>query len=502
MIWWILTRIVRLTFIMSVFGTVVLGGVALYTQYAFQESFYATWSRLLKPQIAWQKGKYPSVRPLFTVMESLLAKSDPRDLFGPLPGNPTAMQPAQWRSKTVGPQRTTDFRAPVRVGIDPPLTTARDIRAAIDKALPGTVLTVAPGEYLFNRPSIAVRPSGTPDRPITLRAARFGTVTLRFNILEGLHVQGAHWIFENLIIEGVCENHRSCEHAFHIVGQARQVVVRNNWVTDFNSPIKVNGSPKGYPDGGKIIGNAFVNRTARQTDRPVTFLDIVAANGWAIERNFIADFAKALGNRTSYAAFYKGGGSNNVFEGNLVRCEWRHRGGIRIGLSFGGGGSDAGSCRDRQCNPEHTGGIMRSNIVMDCPNDVGVYLNKSTATTIHNNLFLNTRGIDVRFADTDATIFNNVIDGRILGRDDAKYVENDNVISTFDAVLDRRVTDGIYAAPTAGDLRLADPGTILGKGIPAPGPAKDFCGNPYPANRGVMGPFQYGPGIGCTPSMP
>ena len=328
MIRWIIGRILRLTLIGLLATLLGLTGLALYTQYVFQESFYTTWSRLLRPQIAWQKGKYPSARPLFDL--------------------------------------AADGRGGASPGADEvSVATPRELTAAIEKAAPGTVITVLSGLYRFDGHSIDIRPAGTPDNPIVLRATRLGAATFHFNLLEGLHVQGAYWRFENLLIEGVCASDSRCEHAFHVVGGAAGVVIRNNWVANFNSPVKVNGSPRGYPDNGSILRNAFVNDRPRQTDNPVTFLDIVAANGWVVDGNFIADFAKALGNRVSYGAFFKGAGADNIFERNLVRCEWRHRGGIRIGLSFGGGGTTGEGCRSGSCSPEHTGGILRSNIRCD-----------------------------------------------------------------------------------------------------------------------------------------
>src|SRR3546814_13320650 len=86
----------------------------------------------------------------------------------------------------------------------------------------------------------------------------------------------------------------------------------------------------------------------------------------------------------------------------VVRCEWREHGGIRIGFSFGGGGPAQRFCRNYSCTNEHYDGVARSKVIMDCPNDVGIYLNKSKGTLIHNNALINTRGIDVRFAGTSA----------------------------------------------------------------------------------------------------
>src|SRR3546814_1781609 len=89
---------------------------------------------------------------------------------------------------------------------------------------------------------------------------------------------------------------------------------------------------------------------------------------------------------------------------------------IRIGFSFGGGGTAQRFCRNNSCTNEHYDGVARSNVIMDCPNDVGIYLNKSKGTLIHNNALINTRGIDVRYEGTSDLIVNKVINGRRLAR--------------------------------------------------------------------------------------
>lgn len=496
--WWI-GNILRRLFVL---GLLVVGGLALYTQYAFQEPFYDTWSRMLRPQIAWQREQRPSLDPVLNVIEPLLSKKAPRDHFGVVPGNPPVARPSNWKSTVVGPRRTEGREDAYPANRTVLVGSAAELTNAIGKATPGTVITLTAGDYSFSGHSIEIRESGTPDRPIIVRGLSLGAAKLHFNMLEGFHVQGSNWIFENLQIDGTCSRDKKCEHAFHVTGPATGIVIRNNWVSNFNAPVKVNGTPKGFPDRGTILNNAFVNDRPRETDRPVTLLDIVGVRNWDVEGNFIADFAKAEGNHTSYGVFFKGDGSDNIFERNLIRCEWRLRGGTRIGFSFGGGGTGLSFCRDGKCRVEHTRGIMRSNVVMNCPNDVGVYLNKSKDTLIYNNLIIKTRGIDVRYDGSSAKIFNNVIDGRILARQGGTYTEQHNAISTWDAVLDRDISDSLFAAPQIGDLRATAPDRLVGMGEPLAEPARDFCGLPYPRGSAPIGPFQYGPNIGCQPLMP
>nr|AQQ74730.1 hypothetical protein [uncultured bacterium] len=299
--------------------------------------------------------------------------------------------------------------------------------AAIADARAGDVITFAPGRYRFQGTGIAAVAPGRADAPIVVRAERFGTVHLQFDMVEGIVVSAPWWTFENLVIEGVCATHDACEHAFHVAGAADNVKIRNNELRDFNAHVKINGEGGRFPDDGVIEGNRLVNASPRRANSPVTPIDIVAANGWTIRGNLIADFVKAQGDRISYGAFAKGAGSNNRFIGNVVLCEHRLRGapGRRIGLSFGGGGSDPTACRDRRCIVEHDAGVMHSNLIAAC-SDVGIYVNRAARTQLVHNTLLDTGGISVRFGESSAEVQANLVDGPIHARDGGSIHAQDN----------------------------------------------------------------------------
>lgn len=309
------------------------------------------------------------------------------------------------------------------------------LRAAIADARPGDVITLAPGTYLAEGRSIDIARAGTAEAPITVRAPQPDSVTLHFAMLEGFHVRAPHWVFENLTIIGVCRDHGDCEHAFHVTGAARNVVIRGNDLRDFNAHIKINGAGGAFPDDGRIEGNRFTNSAPRATDAPVTPIDLVAASGWTIEGNFIADFVKDGGDFTSYGAFAKGGGGGNRFVRNIVLCEHRLRGakGRRVGLSFGGGGSDARGCRDRRCVVEHDDGLMRDNLIASCSDD-GIYVNRSARTQLLHNTLLDTAGINVRFAESAARIDGNLLDAAVRVQAGASASGGDNLVAWLPAL--------------------------------------------------------------------
>src|SRR3546814_8922576 len=128
---------------------------------------------------------------------------------------------------------------------------------------------------------------------------------------------------------------------------------------------------------------------------------------------------------------------------------------------------------------------------MDCPNDVGIYLNKSKGTLIHNNALINTRGIDVRFAGTSALIVNNVIDGRILARSGGQYSQSNNIVVLLAAAFLDQVRQAIYAAPDKVAIRLHELDRVLGTGIRIQDPGPDLCGQRYDPTAPDTGPITY-----------
>jgi hypothetical protein len=359
---------------------------------------------------------------------------------------------------------------------------ATDALEALARAEAGDAITFLPGTYRFSGHALDLVRAGRADAPITVRAERLGQAVLEFELLEGFHVRAPFWAFENLEIRGVCRTHDGCEHAFHVVGAAHHVEIRNNVVRDFHSHVKVNGAGGRFPDAGRVAFNTLINGSPRATDAPVTPVDIVAASDWTIEGNLIADFVKAGGDRTSYGAFAKGGGSGNRFVGNVVLCEHRLRGapGRRIGLSFGGGGSDARLCRDQRCVVEHDDGLMANNLIASC-SDEGIYINRAARTRLLHNTVLDTAGVAVRFPESAAHAAGNLIDGALRSRDGGALDVLDNRTQWLAAsFVGLHPVRRLFADADELDLRWA--GTPPRRAIAAPGaPSSDLCGAPRPS---------------------
>ncbi len=360
-----------------------------------------------------------------------------------------------------------------------------EIAAAMQRARPGQQLVVASGHYRFTQ-ALHTGGGGTATAPIVLTALRPGTVTLEFEAVEGITVSQPHWVFENLHLRGVCVRHGDCEHAFHVVGKAHATVLRNNLIEDFNAHVKINGQGGQWPDDGLLQFNTIRNSGARDTDKPVTPVDIVGADGWQVVDNVVAHFVKAQGNRASFGVFMKGGGHNGRIERNLVVCTAQDvsQPGTRAGLSMGGGGTGGAFCRDARCDAEHRDGRVINNIVAHC-NDAGIHVFRAAGIVVAHNTLVNTAGIDVRVPPAQAQVHANVLDGPVRARDGGLVKAWDNV-------------DGDWAgSPQRADALQIEPQPAAGQGDAADvaSAALDFCAKP----RTVPGvPGAVASGVPCA----
>ena len=362
---------------------------------------------------------------------------------------------------------------------------AAGLIAAVEGAEAGDEIVLAPGTYAIGQ-NLNARAEGTAQSPIVVRAQTRGEAVLEFDAVEGFKVDGAHWVFEDLWIRGVCADDSRCEHAFHILGGGDHTIIRGNRVWDYNAHIKANGTgdPRVFPDDVLVEGNEFFSEAPRQTSNPVTPIDVVGGRRWVVRRNYIHDFEKAQGNNISYAAFLKGNSRDGLFEQNLVVCEALHSGGIRLGLSLGGGGSNPPRiCEEGTCTPEHQGGTLRNNIIANCPADVGIYINEGAGTKLYNNTLINTTGIDVRFESSDAEVRNNLLDGRIRDRNGARSARSTN--------LTQAALGDWLADPGALDLALVDGASLVDQGEALASVVDDFCGRTRGQTPHDIGALEY-----------
>ncbi len=379
---------------------------------------------------------------------------------------------------------------PAALAVTLPVSTPTGLQNAIAIANPGDEIVLANGTYAITG-NLSITRAGTIAQPIVVRAATPRGALIQFNALEGFRVSVSDWRFEGLVIEGVCALDDDCEHAFHLLSGADRTVLRDNWVRDFNAQVKGNGEPLGtggayiFADDVLIEGNRLYDTRPRDTGNPVTKLDIVGGRRWIVRGNFIYDYEKLGGDTISYAAFLKGNSRDGLFERNWVMCTRNFSGGVRLGLSLGGGGTGAQFCEDGTCATEHQNGRLRNNLIANC-DDVGIYLNRAQNTLIDHNTLYNTSGIDVRFATSTATLRNNAITGAIRNRDGGTSTQSGNLVSVPLATM-----QGWFVNPAQGDFRALNVATLVNLGVGGTGVVDDWCGDDRDDGVNDIGALEY-----------
>lgn len=377
---------------------------------------------------------------------------------------------------------------------DVPVASAIELQNAIGSAQAGDTIVLADGVYALT--GVSCTANGTDAAPITVRAANPLGAQVQMDALEGFKVSGAHWHFDGLVVQGVCAADADCEHAFHVTGAAEGFILRDSRVLDFNAQLKVNAAPDGngvyqIPHGGRVEGCEIADTSPRETSSPVTKLNIDTGDNWIVRANWIHDFHKNGGDSVSYGAFMKSGGNNGLFERNLVVCTQDvSTGGVRIGLSFGGGGTAPQYCApafdaNTPCAIEHTGGVMRNNIIVAC-SDVGIYLNRSRDTSVLHNTLFDTSGVDFRFDTTTGEASGNFMMGLIRARDGGTFSGSNNAESQPVDVF-----TALYANPGGLDFTIT--------GDPSPleiAPARtdvvdDYCARARPAGPIAIGALEH-----------
>lgn len=428
-------------------------------------------------------------------MRAQLQDGPPSQNFGPL----GASRDRSYAPLCYGAAGEPLPRADAAAGVCPqplrlvPVSDDASLIAALRAAQPGDYIRLAPGTYRLTGQTRYALANGRADAPIVVAADILGDVRIEAELGEVFSVQGAYWAFGNLEIVGACADDNSCEHAIHVSGGARGVVIRNNRLSDFNSQIKINGrgSPRMFPDAMLIEGNSIIDSRPRRTSYPVTKIDAVGTHDLRVIGNVVADFAKEGADQRSYGAFAKGNSRGTRIERNLFVCEWRHRGGGRIGVSLGGGGTAEQFCRDGGCPAEDTGGVIRANIVLGC-SDVGIYLREAKDARIERNLVAGTRGIDARFPESSATIAANLIDGRIIAWNGSTIVDEGNLVSPWRALRRQPVTTDYIPFAHRGEF-----GALGLPTAPAAPMTRDICGQMLPTTA-PMGPI----GPACELDLP
>lgn len=303
------------------------------------------------------------------------------------------------------------------------------LKQAVENARPGQIVEVLPGTYAWPD-TLRTRGGGLAEQPILLRARDPGTVRFEVTAMEALVLRHPYWQLENLEWVGKCKVQGHCEHALHVVGQAKGTAIRNVRMQDFNAHIKVNGEGGRWPDAGIVQFSTLSNSETRRVYRiPVVPFDLVAASNWIFSDNLVLNFPRDEPSSPSYGVFMKGGGSGGLIQRNLIVCSAGDisEPGVRVGISLGGGLTGKDYMRDPQSpQVEHSGGRVLGNVIAHC-NDSGIDLNRATQALVQGNILVNTSGIGLR-EGSQAIVMGNTLDGYIRVRQTSSADQSDNKV--------------------------------------------------------------------------
>lgn len=323
-----------------------------------------------------------------------------------------------------------------KVGDQKTVHTIVELKEAVKIAIPGDVIILADGEYKLEGNALNL---GNPnylldsELPITITSRNFKKAKINVNATVGINITYKNWIISDLVFEGTCDSDSSCEHALHIFGDADNIKIMGNDFINFNAAIKANGNAgavdgvRYFPDSVLIQSNRFYNEWARETKAPVTPIDVVGGEFWTISNNFIADFSRNYKRKTSYTygAFLKGDSKYGVFKSNFIACRWKvpyySALDLRIGLSFGGGGTGNEFCASGTCEQEHLSGEMSSNIIANCSQTASIYVNKSNDIKIEKNILIGSSGIELS-ASSEINVSENLLNGKLRKRNRSSSV--------------------------------------------------------------------------------
>ena len=382
-----------------------------------------------------------------------------------------------------------------------------EILAAIQNATAGDVITVCPGTFAFNQ-LISVNADGTDADRIFLRAETPGTVTFNLSHIENFKISGKFWIFENITYFGDCNNANNCEHAFHIVADADDLIFRYNEVVNFASHVKLNGEvvgngpAKAFPDRIWFIENFWHNTKYVQNDAPHNILNLDGGQNHVVRGNIFADYSAPLSLPKSASAVYpKASTLGMLIEQNLIVCEKsRPEGETNRGIQLGDGapasicdGDDDqdgnGDCIENGQNQE---ALVRNNIVMGCNNggsSGGIMINSDRDSWLSHNTVYDAEPRSAVFfqghPDHLTSFRFNILENGI-NTDFANSVpdEADNNMATGAEL------DAIFNAAASGDFSLADGASILEQHPTDPQVPHDFCGYPR-GDMSDLGAIEY-----------
>jgi hypothetical protein len=325
-----------------------------------------------------------------------------------------------------------------------PVSTVAQLQQAVNRLASDTTIVIQPGTYRLTGPlyvrgnlrNVAIR--GASDNRDDVVIAGGGMRDASGNVPFGIWTGGGTIdgvTIANLTIRDVSE------HAIILNPQTRRPHLYNLRLLDVGDQF-VKGNPDSAGTGVNdcILEHSVVEYTTTAPDSYSNGIDIHGGQNWIVRRNTFRNITSPPGQPLMGPAilFWNRAG-NTLTEGNvLLNCA--------RGISYG--------LIDRPGIDDHTGGIIRNNIVFRSAaqaGDVGIHVADSPETQVLNNTVVLSGtypfAIEYRYpSSARLTLANNLVDGTLERRDGATATVRNNVTG---------VTAAMFVDITTGDLHLA-----------------------------------------------
>jgi hypothetical protein len=354
--------------------------------------------------------------------------------------------------------------------------TAEDLLAEVRGIADGTTIIIAPGVYKLPNtlhlqgPSRNIVIRGLTGNPSDVVLMGRGMKNKQYgNVPHGILVDNVQDILiADLTIRDVY---------FHAItfqggaGCTRPYIYNCHLINSGEQLIKANPDGKGGGVDGGIVERTRMGFVSTSRNWYTNGVDVLGGKGWVIRHCFFANIRAPDGELAGPAVLMWKGSADTICESNMfLNCQF----GIAFGMSPGD-------------KPDHSGGIIRSNIIFrgeDDSGDVGIAVWNSPGTKVlHNTVVLSgtfPNAIEYRFPGTkDCTIARNVCDGNITRRDRAAATLADNVTE---------VSKHWFVNLSRGDLHLTPSAEPLLDKVPRlEQVSEDYDGQPRPERECDLG---------------
>ncbi len=372
-----------------------------------------------------------------------------------------------------------------------------ELRTAISAAAPGTTIEIADGSYLLDTNGIFL--NDKTDLTIRSHSRNRNAVVIHGNGITSYPefcfklYRSQHIVLEDMTLRDVYW------HCVQVNEGSSDVTFRNLYMWDAGEgPIKSTLSidaygqaTEPYCDNG-LVEDCVIGYTNGSTRSAIEGIDLMGSANWVVRRT---SFYHAYGDPSytgspGWGFFAKGGSIDTTVDD----CYFEDCG---VSISFGGGGSPD-EWKRGHVPQEHTGGIMRNNVVRHTTvttpvRDVAVYMNKAADFRVYNNTFWTTSdtgtSIDSRFAESTGWVYNNLCTQPLHLRDGGTAVESNNIWEA---------TAALFADQTSGNLHLrSDAAAAIDQGLDTTDwVAYDMDAEARPSGAAVdLGADEYLPGL-------